>query len=520
MQPAIQNVYVVYGSVSGNAQELAAQLFSDSELTQRFEITLQELDEFEPSNLTTDSFVAFISSSFGDGEPPSNAENFWQIFQESTASLSFSYGVFGLGDTAYSNFCGFSKNLDDALSTRGAERLINRVDSDLNYPALFETWKSTLKAVLLNNDLQAGKDLDISVTSYGEHSAYPASLVSASQISGTFPSLYRIHLSIEGSGIRYQPGDIVHLMLRNTESLLMPYADFFGLPVGEVETCLKDKEIARISKSAIRKVTQRFPNSDLKALLKNRNKVALMEYVKRHQFIDLLRDFYPPQTMSIMDFSELLNSVEPRTYSIASSQLANADALELCVREVWSDPENAEPTPGCSTAYLQSLNVGDSIPIFVRSNPHFHFDFNAPSILIATGAGIAPFIGYLQSRAQQKALAPCILFYGEKHEGEDYVYRDEIAHWLKTGVLQNCFVAFSRDQESKRYVQDSVKEQGDLVQNLIYQGANVYVCGRKQNLASQIEPMFNALQTIESSSSEANFYNKLVAEEKLHLDLF
>ncbi|MFD2178910.1 flavodoxin domain-containing protein [Veronia pacifica] len=519
MQPVIRNIYVVYGSVSGNAKELARQLSSDSELANNFTITLKALDEFDPTELKDDTFTAFISSSFGDGEPPSNAEYFWQSFQEISQPLLFPFAVFGLGDTAYPNFCGFSKSLDSALSANGARRLINRVDADLSYRVLFEEWKTVLKAVLLKGDLRAGEALNISVSSYGENALFSAPLLSATKISGTFPSLYRIRICIKNSGIRYQPGDIVHLKPCNTEPLLTPFAYYFGVSVAEAERWLKEKEIARISKAVVRKIASAFPNSDLKSLLKYKNKVALNDYMKRHQFNDFLTDFYPEGTMTINEFADALSGIEPRTYSIASSQLANADVLELCVREVWSDPESTSPKPGCSTAYLQSLNIGDTLPLFVRANPGFHYDVNSPSILIATGAGIAPFIGYLQSREKHQSSAPCILFFGEKHQSVDYVYRDEIKHWLDSGVLQNCFVAFSRDQETKHYVQDSVRQQHAAVRELIDMGAKVYVCGRKQNLASQIEPMLNAL-SIDNSEDNSGTYKMLVEQNRLHLDLF
>ncbi|BDU39220.1 sulfite reductase flavoprotein subunit alpha [Vibrio nigripulchritudo] len=516
MQSAIQSMYVVYGSVSGNAKELASQLFSDSELAQRFDITLKELDEFDPSSINENTFVAFITSSFGDGEPPGNAELFWQKFQEITSPLTFSFGVFGLGDTAYPNFCGFSKGLDNALTALGAKRLINRVDADLNYPPLFKTWKSTLKSVLLENNTDAGLSLDISVTSYGEDSAYQARLLSVSQLTATFPCLYRFTLNIEGSGIQYQPGDIVHLVPTNQAPLLTPFAEFFSVPLSEVQAALASKEIARISKATLRKLTQKYPNNDLKALLKHRNKAALTEYLKRHQIIDLLRDFYPPEAVTLEELSLCLSGIEPRTYSIASSQLADTNTLDICVREVWSDPENAEPRPGCATAYLHSLEVGDQVPLFVRSNPSFHFDMNVPSVLIATGAGIAPFIGYLQARERTQPNSPCILFFGEKYQDKDFAYKDEIGRWLKSGTLQNSFVAFSRDNDSKVYVQDSVNEHQDLVNDFIDQGAHVYVCGRKQNLATEIEPMMNRL----SEQSSDNRLQTLTEAERLHLDLF
>jgi sulfite reductase alpha subunit-like flavoprotein len=37
------------------------------------------------------------------------------------------------------------------------------------------------------------------------------------------------------------------------------------------------------------------------------------------------------------------------------------------------------------------------------------------------------------------------LLFGSKYKAKDYLYEDEINGWLKDGILDNAFEAFSRD---------------------------------------------------------------------------
>ncbi len=520
MTATIQNIVVVYGSVSGNAKGLARQLYSDHELTQHFEMSLCTLDEIQYQHLDGSTFVACISSSFGDGEPPGNGEAFWQSLQENPHNLQFDFGVFGLGDTAYPHFCGFTKGVDELWSQQGARRRINLVDADLNYQPLFEQWLSALKQGLLQNSWSAAETLDISISAYDEAQPFPAVLMEKTQLTETFPCLYRYTLSIQASGIQYLPGDIVHLMLNNNERLLNTFVDEFQIPPQQAFAWYSQREIARISKPTLRKIVGMFPNPDIKELLKNKNKNKLTDYLSRHQVIDVVRDFYPPNSIDANRLAECLPQLEPRTYSIASSQAYADEKLEICVREVWSQPSDSEAIAGCATAYLADATLGDTVPLFVRNNSHFHFNDAHSAILIATGAGIAPFIGFLQSRLQAVKqniqVQPVVLIFGEKYRNKDYAYHEFIQTCLDLNVLDHCLTAFSRDGLDKCYVQDVVENHSDLLASYIDEGAHVYVCGRKQNLSAQVEPMVSSLDIAEHTS----LYQQLTEQERVHLDLF
>ena len=83
------------------------------------------------------------------------------------------------------------------------------------------------------------------------------------------------------------------------------------------------------------------------------------------------------------------------------------------------------------------------IPIFERSNQHFHLpdDPATPIIMIGPGTGVAPFIGFLDHRAcllkTGVSLGPAWLFFGCRHKERDFLYRLVDTLTLKLQVLED-----------------------------------------------------------------------------------
>ena len=127
-----------------------------------------------------------------------------------------------------------------------------------------------------------------------------------------------------------------------------------------------------------------------------------------------------------------------------------------------------------------------------------------PLIMIGPGTGVAPFRGFFQERAvlkeQGKQLGPALLFFGCRHADQDYIYRDEMETYAANGIA-TVYTAFSRmDGQPRAYVQDLLKQQADLVWQLLQQGAIVYVCGD----AGSMEPAVRwTLQDIYASKTGA-----------------
>lgn len=143
----------------------------------------------------------------------------------------------------------------------------------------------------------------------------------------------------------------------------------------------------------------------------------------------------------------------------------------------------------------QSLQPHDGptlrVSVFVKKS-HFKLPkyWTRPIVLIGPGAGIAPFIGFLQERRFHKNrgihLGRCALFFGCRTKELDFIYEDELNGFLSDSTLDHLFVAFSR-QDPKKYVQDLMKESSHLLYDLVINHhASIYVCGDAAKMSKDV----------------------------------
>ena len=76
-----------------------------------------------------------------------------------------------------------------------------------------------------------------------------------------------------------------------------------------------------------------------------------------------------------------------------------------------------------------------------------------------------------------KPVGETILYFGCRHSNEDYIYEEELALYKDEGLLTKLYVAFSRDQAQKVYVQHLLEQNGEEVWKILDKGGHIYVCG-------------------------------------------
>ena len=103
---------------------------------------LAALNDFESAGFATATKAVIISRTWGDGEPPDNAVNFWNWIKADSAPRleNLNFAVLGLGDKNYSDFCGASKKFDERLAALGAKRLTQRGECDVDYEGPAKSW--------------------------------------------------------------------------------------------------------------------------------------------------------------------------------------------------------------------------------------------------------------------------------------------------------------------------------------------------------------------------------------------
>ena len=105
------------------------------------------------------------------------------------------------------------------------------------------------------------------------------------------------------------------------------------------------------------------------------------------------------------------------------------------------------------------------------------------------------------------------MFFGNPHEGTDFLYKQELLAFKKKGILTKLSTAWSRDQENKIYVQDVMDQEGNEIWNWLNKGAYFYVCGDAKYMAKDVD---NCLHKIIDKHGKVNSesYIKAMKKEK------
>lgn len=146
-----EKIAILWGSETGTAQGLAEQAEMrlekegiPAEAIDMSDISLEQLKER--------SGILVLTSTWGDGDPPSNAIQLWEDMQSKQVDLSAArFSVCALGDTAYYQFCKCGKDFDEYLEKLGAKRIQPLQECDLDYDMPFAQWLDGVVSKFKNN---------------------------------------------------------------------------------------------------------------------------------------------------------------------------------------------------------------------------------------------------------------------------------------------------------------------------------------------------------------------------------
>ena len=148
-KPQVKGLTILYGSQTGNAESVA---YDTAEKAKEYGLTatVQDMDDVDAQVFVKSSRLLIITSTYGEGEHPDNAETLWETMSDDNApKLSDTYfSVLALGDTSYDDFCLAGKEWDERLVDLGATRVTDRVDCDIDFEQPAEEWMiATLPAI-------------------------------------------------------------------------------------------------------------------------------------------------------------------------------------------------------------------------------------------------------------------------------------------------------------------------------------------------------------------------------------
>jgi sulfite reductase (NADPH) flavoprotein alpha-component len=135
-------IAIYYGTMTGNSEALAREILDDAQGA-GWDAAIYNLADVTPDDLATNAPNAiYIVSTWGDGEPPSDAVNFSEDIAKAAVDLAgVKHAVFGLGDSNYEQFCKFATDLDTRLRELGSNAVLDVAKGDVSYELDFAKWK-------------------------------------------------------------------------------------------------------------------------------------------------------------------------------------------------------------------------------------------------------------------------------------------------------------------------------------------------------------------------------------------
>ncbi len=421
--------------------ERTAQTLHDAGLPVR----MQALDTVDAAMLARSKGCLFVASTTGEGDPPDHALTFVRdVMGNTRLPEGVSYAVLALGDRNYQHYCAFGHALDTWLRQEGATPLFDLIEVDNGDLGALRHWQHHLGVLAGAPELA-----EWTAASYDTWTLDTRDHINPGSQGG---AVFALQLAPPpGAPVHWQAGDIAEVGPRNAPAAVTALLDALALDARAPVPGATDPAAAP---------------------------VALGELLARSHLPT-------PEEASGLSASALAATLRPlphREYSIASTPAEGS--LKLLLRRML----RPDGTPGLGSGWLcDHVQPGASVDLRIRSNPNFHApDPSRPMILIGNGTGIAGLRAHLAARAALGAPRNWLLF-GERNAASDFFHGDDIRGWLASGMIERVDLAFSRDGNAHRYVQDVLLAQAPRLREWIDAGAAIYVCGSLQGMAPGVD---------------------------------
>lgn len=516
-----ETITVLYGSKSGNAKKVAKNLH-DKLIARGFTAVLQDMNNYQGNRLKDEKWLLVVVSTHGEGDPPPAAEDLHAFVtgRKAPAMEHTKYAVLALGDKSYASYCQTGRDFDTRFTALKATKLLERIEADVDYEDTANAWiesviakvqesfgtqpAAALVATASNGNGATKRQLPV----YSRKHPFMATVLENVKLNGrgSAKETYHLELSLEGSGIQYQPGDTLGIWVENHSSLVEGLLAFKGFdpatPIELNDTTVtlfeflqKQAELTTVSGSFLSAYTA-FVNDPADAHRLQgiqSDKAAVSSFVYGRDVWDVLQEF--PSNIKPDQLAAILLPLQPRLYSIASSIEAHPEEVHLTVGRVVYHNNRREHRGVASNFIADRLQEGQEVAVFIDSNESFRLPENpdTPVIMVGPGTGIAPFRAFVEHRAETGATGKNWLFFGDQHFTTDFLYQIEWQRFLKQGALTKMNTAFSRDTPQKIYVQHRMQQQAAELFHWLEEGAHFYVCGDARRMAKDVKQTLIAI---------------------------
>lgn len=575
-----QAMTVLCASSLGTARELAEQIHAGA-VGAGFDARLADLDDSIDA-LPTSGLLVVVAATY-NGRAPDSGRKFEAMLDAGGAhgyrADGLRLALLGCGNSQWATYQAFPRRVFDFFTAAGAVPLLPRGEADGNadFDQAAERWLAQLwQALQADGASERGLGVDVQLRSVDAMRAQtlPAGTQSFSvianeelvadptglwdfSIEAPRTSTRAIRLQLP-PGVTYQTGDHLAVWPRNEPRLVAdlcerldldagamvtlsaPHGAGRGLPIGEAlplrELLTHFVELQDVvSRQTLRALAQTtrcpFTRQSLETMASDdaQHGYATQVAARRLGVLDVLAA-YPALAPTLQQLLACTVPMRPRFYSIASSPRVAPDVATLLVGTVWAPALSGRGQfRGVASTWLQALAPGARVSASIRTpNPSFApvADATAPMLLIGPGTGIAPFRGFIEERAAQRAagqaVTPVQLYFGCRHPQHDWLFHDDFARWAQAGVVA-LHTAFSVLPDTPRYVQDLLWQRRAHVWSLLQAGATVYVCGDGRRMAPAVRQTLidiAAEQGGMTADAASDWFAGLMAAARYRQDVF
>lgn len=398
-------ITLISASQTGNARRVAEALRDDL-IAAKLNVTLINAGDYKFKNIANEKLLVVVASTQGEGEPAEEAVALHKfLFSKKAPKLeNTAFAVFGLGDTSYEFFCQSGKNFDSKLAELGGERLLDRVDADVEYQPAAAQWRARLVDVLKARapaapSVQAaasGAINEVHTSPYTKEAPLSASLSVNQKITGrdSEKDVRHIEIDLGDSGLRYQPGDALGVWYQNDPALVKEIVELLWLKGDEPVTVdgkllpLTDAlqwhfELTVNTANIVENYATLTRSETLLPLVGD--KAQLQHYAATTPIVDMLR--FSPAQLDAEALIGLLRPLTPRLYSIASSQAEVESEVHVTVGAVRFDVEGRARAGGASSFLADRVGEEGEVRVFIEHNDNFRLPANPETPVIMIGPG-------------------------------------------------------------------------------------------------------------------------------------
>ena len=562
---------VIWGTSLGTARDIAEEIAERAE-ADGFEVRVRSMDD-ALGTFPEERIVVAVTATYNGKAPDSAVKAEAALdsgFFDGTQWPTTKFAVLGIGSSSWPNYQAFPRRVDAMFAKTGAERLVplGEADTEGDFDGAVSSFLNGLwstlgakggdaKAAGLGLTFVDNRDARAAVL---PDQAQPLEILSNTELVSPLEGLANPRASTRlirialAEGMSYRTGDHIAIYAKNPkpqvdlaiERLDVPGAAqlvlsgtsgrFRHLPLGRTVTVrqlltdfveLQDPLPRRALDAAFAATRCPHTQAELKRLSGN----AWPEIAEQRLSLLGLLVKFPAIEMDLESFVELCAAIQPRFYSIASSPLKSPSTADLIVGTMrapaWSGIGEHQ---GFASSHMRDLAPGESVFGYVRApNPAFAppTDTSVPMILIGPGTGFAPFRGFLEERAAQRApgtaAGPIHLFFGCKHPDHDWLCRAEMDEWQASGLATVHLAQSGVPDHPTPYVQHALAAASDQMWPPIEAGAAIYVCGDGRRMAPAVRDAFIAMHQTKTGSDRetaSQWLERLIDAGRYHQDVY